>query len=168
MNEEGSKQEQSPARQRTLRHMRTLLTKTVAGAAFGVAGCERVGPPMVCDPLPPPVDCSALADGDAASWLTGEATWIGATAEGGVRVQLTSVGTDVTFVGTLTADAGTLQDIVADPDGVAFTYVPVAGATTPHLSVTVQCENGTATAGFTLDLSSTPAAGAAVPLTFTP
>ena len=164
MNQNDSTKEQSPARQRTLRHMRGLLTKTVAGAVLGTAGCKW--PPIVCDPLPPPVDCNALAEGHVVPWLAEAATWIGATAQAGIRVQFTFLGSDATFSGAPVADAGTVQDIAVEVGGLEFTFVPAAGATTAHLSANVQCQTGTATVGFTLDLTGTPAPGTAVPLTF--
>jgi hypothetical protein len=156
----------SAARQRTLRHLRGLLAKAVAGAALGATGCDP--PPIVCDPLPPPVDCTDLAAGDVARWLTGDATWIGTAAEAGIRVRLSFYGSEVTFVGSPTVDAGTTQDVEADMGELTFTYVPAAGVETARVSVMVQCRSDSATVVMMLDLQGTAAPGVAVPLTFDP
>lgn len=57
--EAGQSGRPSHVRDRTLRHMRTLLAKTAAtGAILSLSGSSCV----VCDPLPPPVDCTVTPD----------------------------------------------------------------------------------------------------------
>ncbi len=57
--EAGQAGKPNPVRDRILRHMRTLLAKTVAtGAILSLSGTSCV----VCDPLPPPVDCATNPD----------------------------------------------------------------------------------------------------------
>jgi hypothetical protein len=58
-------------RERTLAHMRSLIATTAMGtAAFGCGGC------VVCDPLPPPVDCAQpLTSGYLLGFISSTATW---------------------------------------------------------------------------------------------
>jgi hypothetical protein len=108
----GAGDESSELRQRIERHLRQLVTAgAVTGASLQLTAC----PPVVCDPLPPPLTCSGdMGTDDFNSWIYRNAMWI--SADAGV---LASVTLQIELYG----DAGRL----------AFTAVPVVqGGTLVH------------------------------------
>ena len=177
-------QRASPARQRTLRHMRKLLANTAAaGAALHMAGCDRNWPPVVCDPLPPPfdsnspvvcdplpppMDCNDLTRESLDWWIGKSARWVDADGQPAIRVDLTSEAPGLTFAGPPVLEGAALSQADVETTSLTFACRPTAGTTSVEVAVPVRCEDVGGTIHLALDVSGTSTVGATVPITVGP
>jgi len=155
----------SPARSKTMCHLRRLL---LVGAAGGAAS-QCTGCPIVCDPLPPPMQCSADPGAYAlferlypgATWQREATEWVVA-----VRMTYSPYGDDdpVTFTGPPVIVGGTLRGHAVTGATLEFTFLPDAGATTVEVTVPLDCDTFAVSLRFTADVSGTPTADGYVPV----
>ena len=155
----------SPARDRTLRHMRQLLAKAaMAGAAFE-AGCVGV----VCDPLPPPMtaDCGSDMTSDRLFDLTTQiARWAQGTHGPAIEVTLDVYPDNLTFEGNPVLEGATLDGSALQNTELTLICTPAQGATTVKVSVAMKCSNNTTgTLRLVLNVSGTHQTGDYITIT---
>lgn len=163
----------SPPRDRTLRKLRELLLKgALPGAALGMAAPEACVP-IVCDPLPPPLECTVDAGSlSIANHVTVTATWRqqmqGLAAEVKLRSAVESYEDppkylhftgDPTFVGATRVD-----DVTRSDTEMTFFFQPDMDVDEVKVEVPTDC-NGETTINFvvTFDVSAAPLAGGSIP-----
>ena len=152
-------------RGKALRHMRKLVQAAAFGgaAAFGLAAC----PPIVCDPLPPPLECDQ--PGDLGRYLKITAHWEagdGGAAQVRVEVRFDEITEGrVQVSGTPQLIDATLVGVPATTPVYAFIFAPNAGATSVTATVAGTCAGAAKTERLRFDLSGGLDAGAAVPVT---
>ena len=155
----------SRARDRVVKRMKRLL---VAGAAVGLGACHgEESPPVVCDPMPPPVDCNGE---QTLSYLLEHAYFWAEWREVTdlpyiyVRLQLDSTSGDQTvFDGDPTAQGAEIDNIgrydegpSGNPKHLAFDLKPEEHAEMITVRVTLDCGGYTYDATLELDVSSPP------------
>ncbi len=154
----------SPARDRTLRHMRRLLTKAaLAGAALESAGCI----PIVCDPLPPPVTCDDGVTNDELAQATwSQAHWVQGPSGLMIEVRIWLESSSLSFTGTPSVESATLDSFAMQKSELTLFCIPTSGATTVRASIPLKCDAVTdATLPLVLDVSGPSGVGFAVPVT---
>ena len=135
-----------------------------------LTGCSQI----VCDPLPPPVDCARGLTADDLMRLNVQAKWIQGAGGFTAKVDLIFYASNVTFSGEPILEGANLVSSDIGPRNststpASFTFSPAAGVTMVRASLSVRCDDGaTTTMHLTLDVSGTPQAGAAIPVTVKP
>lgn len=158
----------SPVRSRSLEQVKRFLALgTATGVTLGLTHC-----PVVCDPLPPPVQCTGNPPSSAFDrFIMGDATWTAITGGWAVNVRLEPVRDqgDITFGANPTATGGTISQVVVGGDAgmraIAFLVTPDAGATQVDVTVPLDCRGNADRYEILLDVSGTPSAGSPVPFT---
>ncbi|MHC4443255.1 MAG: hypothetical protein ACYTF1_09355 [Planctomycetota bacterium] len=158
----------SPVRIKTLRHMRKLLIKTAAaGATLSVAGSS--GPcNIVCDPLPPPVDCTTdLTSNYLDFWISQSARWVQSDSGLAIEISLSIAQladpSSLLFTGDPVLEGATLVESNNGGTSLTFTCVPDQGATTVTVSAPISCSEVNDTFQLLLDISGTPQADSIIP-----
>jgi hypothetical protein len=154
----------SPARERTLRHMRRLLAKAaLAGAALESAGCI----PIVCDPLPPPVTCDDGVTNDELAFAAfSQAHWVQGPSGLMIEVRIWLESYNLSFTGTPSVESATLDSFAMQKSELTLFCTPTSGATTVRASIPLKCDADTdAVLPLVLDVSGPSGVGFAVPVT---
>jgi hypothetical protein len=147
----------SPARERARHHLRGLLaTGAVTGAAAQLAAC----PPVVCDPMPPPLTCAAAQTTEyyLGYWVGVQAHWVlhvGNTWSIAGDVSSYATGTDRRIV--FTADpvlvGATLDAVDRSATNIHFACTPTAGADEVRMDVAINCNDVADMLRLRLDIS---------------
>jgi len=152
-------------RERTLAYMRGLIATTVVGtASLGSAGCV-----VVCDPLPPPVDCSQpLTSGYLLGFISTTATW--RAVGSGFLVEL-SLGIDpyrdnFRFSGNPVLTGATpVEGLGFNASMISGRLDPAADSADVEVAVPTTCDDQAAALHLRLSLStSTPRDGESIPV----
>lgn len=158
----------SPVRERARKHLRNLLaTGAVTGAAAQVAACI----PVVCDPMPPPLTCSAdnRTDYYLPEYVGAQAHWVlGAGNSYTVSVVISSYATAADEKIVFTADpvlvGGTSGPIDRKESQISFSFAPSAGATEARFDVAINCNAVADTLRFRVDLAGARGANVNIPV----
>lgn len=159
----------TPPRLRVLDLVRRLARVTVVGgAAAGLSACESCSP-VVCDPLPPPIHCSDPTHDELLRSMDLSGRWV--AAEGGgleVSLNVNYFGRPaITFAPTVTLDGGTQKRLAVTATSVALNLAPAPGVTHVTVGLRFDCSGTQDALTLTLDVSGTPQAESAVPVTLT-
>jgi len=150
-------------RGRVFTHMRKLLQASAFGgaAALGLGAC----PPMVCDPLPPPLNCDLPDAGSVAPHLGITARW----AQGDAGTQYGVVDVDIDDwriqLSAPQLTGATLVSSEPTSSHLRFTFAPDAGATTVVATFPASCDGGAQSVVLHLDVSGTHTVGNPIPFT---
>jgi hypothetical protein len=153
-------------RGRVLRHLRRLLPKTViAGAALHLSGCDVTGPPIVCDPLPPPVDCSAeLTTEYLSQWAWWQARWVQREDGLAIEIFVDLSRQNLHFTAEPGLEGATAVDLTTGETSLTIICTPAVSATAVNVTVPVTCDSTDATLRLVLDISGTPTADTTIPI----
>jgi hypothetical protein len=160
----------SRVRRRALEHLESILKKTAAGAALGLVACEGGCGPMVCDPLPPPLECTGDASTSAileyisasAAWRSNEGDFVVGVTLG---VHLYEANGSLVFSGDPDATGAVLSNVVRQDHQLQFYCTPDEGATEVVVVVPVACNGADEELVVTLQVDGEPAEGLSVPST---
>jgi hypothetical protein len=173
--EEGKK---SGVRERTISHLEKLMrTATAAGAGLAlVCNAQTKGqkPPVVCDPLPPPVGCCENPDqflvrgclDHQTQWHKVGGAWV-------LRLSLWAIHRPVKGVisfdalkkGSVRVQGAILRDFIKESQKVTLELAPVRNPKQVEVELSVQCDQKTIPLKLTLDLSEPPQENRSVPVT---
>lgn len=150
-------------RGRVFTHMRKLLQASAFGgaAALGLGAC----PPMVCDPLPPPLNCDLPDAGGVVSRLGTYAQWT--QGDAGAVVGMV----DVSFEnGGIQPSApqltgATLVSLETSSTHLRFTFAPDGAATAVVATVPTTCNGAAQPVVLRLDVSGARTIGGSIPVT---
>lgn len=159
----------TPPRQRVLDLVRRLARVTVlGGAAASLSACESCGP-VVCDPLPPPIHCSDPTHDELLRTMSFVARWT--AGEGGaleVALDVYYFGRPaITFSPNVTLGAAGQRRLEVTADHVSLALAPEPGAAHVTVGLRFDCSGTSDAMTVTLDVSGTPRAEQAVPVTLT-
>jgi len=154
-------------RGRVARHMKAMLA---AGAALTASACER-GPmgPIVCDPLPPPLECQN--DPETLEYVSRPLHFAAAwrETEPGFALDVSLSYQDVTeyddpvaFPYDPQATGATVGKVERDRRGLYFQLVPAEGVPWIDLTIPVDCSGRDDALYLRLDVSAPPRAGESV------
>jgi hypothetical protein len=153
-------------RDRVRRHLRKLVVAgSATGAAIHLAAC-----PVVCDPLPPPLECAADPSmyvllehaWPSAAWTQVEGQWVVRVT---VDVQLDSQDDPLALAGPPELLDATLLGETHTASHLEFTCVPHAGVTVVDVQVPTDCNGGASHLRFTMGVGEVPSADAYIPIT---
>jgi hypothetical protein len=165
--ERNPKKPESPAdspRGRTLSHLRRIM-KSTAAAALAAGACEAC--PMVCDPLPPPLDCKA--DGGLnlswrvsaiSNWEPGDA---GLGAQVAVSVMLAPTD-DLRSAQDPVVTGGSLVSATQTVRGVWVLFCQPGDGGTMQIELTFDCAGKTQTVRLILSVGGPRTPGASIPV----
>lgn len=150
-------------RGRVLTHMRKLLQASAFGgaAALGLGAC----PPMVCDPLPPPLNCALPDAGGIIPNLSTQAQW--AQGDAGVPNGLVDISIEDGRI-QLSAPqltGATLLSTTPSSMHLRFTFAPDVGATSVVATLPASCDGGAQSVGLRMDVTGTHVVGNSIPVT---
>lgn len=173
----------TPAREAVLKHLRTAAL-TGAGLALACSGGPAKGdspttasdtgrippaerpdePPMVCDPLPPPINCDHPEElGTLQSVVGREAQWVETEKGLGVRVTVTLWSQRqpgaATFEEGAEVTGGTLLSAEREPERFIAVFVPSETGTTVRLLLHLRCETRTIPLALSVELPAKGQAG---------
>ena len=167
----------STVRERTLIHMDDLMRAATTVGAGIVLACgakaQSQKPPVVCDPLPPPVGCCENPDqlllrgclNQKAQWVKLEGKWTIS-----LTLEVNPGPTRVSFEGlkreAIKADSVSIKDLKPEPRKLAVVLVPAATARKAGLQFPVLCNNRRITVKLSVDISKSAKEGASVPVSF--
>ncbi len=146
--------------------MRHLL---ITGAAFGLTASE-CSQPVVCDPLPPPIDCSNNPTTSTLGlYVDWRAEWTEVASSLVVRVNLqiytSRPENNLTFSGDPELTGAVLREVSRELLLLSFDCSPSEGVTTVDVKVPVGCNGEAESLHLKLDVSEPPVDGANVPIT---
>jgi len=150
--------------------MHKLLAKTAAaGAALSMGGSQCDRPPIVCDPLPPPINCALeLTSEYLSQFVSRQVRWVSDGSGSNIEVVLTVIewdtSSDLSFSGAPALEGGTLVQSNILETTATFVIAPLDGATTVNITVPVNCQEKSDALELILDTSGTPTAGGNVPV----
>lgn len=144
----------SDVRRRTLDKMRALLA---AGAATGAGMTFSACPPVVCDPLPPPLECSTdRTNSYYSQWVHVSATVVrsdGGPDEVEVRIEANGYGEPPTFPAAPEVTGANPENMVVADNEITFSFIPEPNIRTVVLSIPLDCHPETDRYEVELDLS---------------
>jgi hypothetical protein len=129
-------------RTRVVRHLREALTSgALGGLAFGAAvvSAESKGPPLVCDPLPPPIRCDTGTLEYLGQALHPWAGWQGEDSERVLLIRIGSTRSEVTL-GEPKIEGGKILPGPSQGGGqYLYSVQPDKGARSLTMTVPVPC-----------------------------
>jgi len=158
---------QDSVRDRTVRHLRRLLTAgAVGGVAMQLTGCTDGCGPIVCDPLPPPISCDSDLASSTEVLTTVRAEWTQSGADDAVAVDVGDAlfTRNLTFAADPVLTGGTLvsSEITEAGQALRVTVLPDDGATSISVTITVGCDGQNRVLSYSLDISGGP--GSTIPV----
>lgn len=159
-------EETGELRQRIERHLRQLVTAgAVTGASLQLTAC----PPVVCDPLPPPLTCSGdMGTDDFNSWIYRSAMWIssggGVLASVTLQIELYGDAGRLAFTAAPTLQGGSLVDHTLTEHQLDLKIRPDTGVDEVLITVPVDCKGIAEQLQLVLDVRDAAQVGQSIPI----